>query len=258
MSLINDALKRAATIRALPNEHQGGLPMQPVHEEAPRNTGNPMTYGIVALVSLAVITVSGLLLKSKTAHLDEAQAAAPLAAPASQHAAVANPASLYPVPIPVEAPTGVVPQPVQVTTEPVTLATPAASAEPEPQPVPAAQQQIATPAPKEEPSAQLAATTAPAPTPAKPEPAAQEAPEIAASTAAVAPEPAQPKAPVVPAKFPELQLQAIHYRLKGPSAILNGKTVRVGQNIEGAKISAIHRYGVEVTWKTEKKFLTLD
>ena len=220
--------------------------MQPAHEEAPRNIGNPLTYGVVALVALAVITVSGLLLKSKTAHMEEAQPAFALA-PSPEQVAAAN-AALYPVPIPVEAPAGVSTEPVAVTTEPVTLPVAAAATQSEPQvqqTLAAVEQPAAAPIQKTETPVQVAAAAPSVTTESAPAPAVEKTAEPAVT-------------PAVPAKFPELQLQAIHYRLKNSTVMLNGKTVGLGQNVEGVKVTAIHRYGVELNWRGEKKFLALD
>ena len=298
MSLLNEALKRASTVRALPAEHQGGAPMQPAIETAPRSSGNPVTYAVIGLAALVVITVTGLLLKSKTAHLEEAEPALALAtspAQAALTAAAATPAQALaagPETIPVEAPPGVTApaQPVQISTQPVTLpvasAAPAAQTSETIEPSPAANQPVTAPPKVETPVQMAMATTAaqpkslPADNTAEPvaskpvaEVASQPAPvtraaatpeasvtttSTSAPAASAQAEPAQPVVAAAPAKFPELQLQAIHYRLKNPSVMLNGKTLRVGENIQGAKIIAIHRYGVELSWRSEKKFLGLD
>lgn len=58
------------------------------------------------------------------------------------------------------------------------------------------------------------------------------------ATAATASEPAR--------EFPPLKLQGIFYRLKNPSALINGQTVSVGQQVEGVQIASIDRNTVVV------------
>lgn len=92
------------------------------------------------------------------------------------------------------------------------------------------------------------------------------APPVAASTAVARPVAATPAAvetvtPAPPALKPaEIKLQAIYFRLNNPTALLNGKTLRPGQNVEGvegAKLVAINRTSVEVEVDGVRRTLNL-
>jgi MSHA biogenesis protein MshK len=56
---------------------------------------------------------------------------------------------------------------------------------------------------------------------------------------------------------PLFKLQAIYFRLKGPTVVINGKTLKVGDSIEGAKVLAIHRTSVDLEENGQKQTLTL-
>ena len=62
----------------------------------------------------------------------------------------------------------------------------------------------------------------------------------------------------VPASFPAVKLQGIFFRLKNPEAMVNGKTVRVGESVLGAKVTRIDRREVVVEWNGQSKTLSLD
>jgi hypothetical protein len=78
------------------------------------------------------------------------------------------------------------------------------------------------------------------------------APPIAAAT------PAPPPAAVAPLSFQELKLQAIYFRLKDPTALINGQTVAAGQTIGGAKVLAIQRTSVDVEIQGARKSLKMN
>jgi hypothetical protein len=88
------------------------------------------------------------------------------------------------------------------------------------------------------PPPQPVAAPAPAPTPAP-------APVIAhpvAATPVAAPAPAVETPPVVePKYFPPLRLQGVLFRPDHPGAIINGRTLFVGDKISGALVTAITR-----------------
>jgi hypothetical protein len=105
------------------------------------------------------------------------------------------------------------------------------------------------------PAAFLALPEMPAPEPsssvAEPSEARPEARSEESSAAArVALDAAASEAPVTPAGrrdaslFPEVKLQAIHFRLKKPSVMANGRTLYVGDSVEGAKVVDIQRQEV--------------
>jgi hypothetical protein len=57
--------------------------------------------------------------------------------------------------------------------------------------------------------------------------------------------------------FPALKLQAIYYRLDDPSVLINGRTLREGQQIEGARVGRIDRRTVQVEYNGQVKELSL-
>jgi hypothetical protein len=87
---------------------------------------------------------------------------------------------------------------------------------------------------------------APAPAPA-PVPAA---PAVAAETPA--------PAPVVSAPAPQLKLQAIFYAPGHSSAIINGKTVRVGDNFRGFRVAALTQTSATLVSATQTNVMTLE
>lgn len=85
------------------------------------------------------------------------------------------------------------------------------------------------------------ATPAPAPNPL---PARQAQPVAPAA----APEP-------VSTTFPVLTLQGIYFKPSNPSAVINSRTVRVGDRIASAKVLAIDRHEVTVQWNQEVRVI---
>lgn len=75
----------------------------------------------------------------------------------------------------------------------------------------------------------------------------------AADTTAKAAAPVTP----VPAPYTELRVQGIFFRLKDPTAIINGKTVRPGDEIDGSKVVKIERTSVKVERDGQPKDLFL-
>jgi len=64
-------------------------------------------------------------------------------------------------------------------------------------------------------------------------------------------------APVAPGAFPQLKVQGIFYRAKNPGAMINSKTVFVGDRVSEARIVAIAQDSVTVEFGGQKKVLTL-
>jgi hypothetical protein len=56
---------------------------------------------------------------------------------------------------------------------------------------------------------------------------------------------------------PDFSLQAIYYRMKGPTVVINGKTLKVGDTIAGAKLVAIERTAAEIISQGTRRKLTL-
>lgn len=61
----------------------------------------------------------------------------------------------------------------------------------------------------------------------------------------------------VPASFPNLKLQGIYYRIKRPSALINNRTVHVGDTIEGARVVSIQRLSVKLEMGGQTRDLSL-
>ena len=118
-------------------------------------------------------------------------------------------------------------------------------------PPPALVQPIASPQPPPPAPAPQASVAAPDPTPA-PVPLAAAAPETnsAAPTtiAALAAEPPKP---------PPLRLQAIVYNPKRPSAVINGKTLFLGEKIGDARLVAIDQESATLLCGGKTNTLTL-
>ena len=57
--------------------------------------------------------------------------------------------------------------------------------------------------------------------------------------------------------FPSLKLQGLYWRPSRPSAVINSKTVYVGDRVEMARVTAIDKESVTVQWESETKVLTL-
>jgi hypothetical protein len=78
-----------------------------------------------------------------------------------------------------------------------------------------------------------------------------------AATTAVVLEATPPPKPAGPPEFPAVKLQGIFYRLNDPSVIINGKTLRTGEIVDGVKVTAIERSTVKVEFNDETKVLEL-
>lgn len=93
------------------------------------------------------------------------------------------------------------------------------------------------------------------PVPAATTPPRNEPPKVVPVVArAAAPAPIKVEQPPVP----EYRLQAIYFRLKGPTAVINGKTLKIGDAIEGATVRSIERNQVSIERNGELKELALD
>ena len=81
-----------------------------------------------------------------------------------------------------------------------------------------------------------------------------------ASPAPVAPTPAPvvAVAPVASAPAPELKLQAIFFAPGRSSAIISGKTVRVGNIFKGFRVTAITEVSATLVSDTQTNVMTLD
>ena len=74
-------------------------------------------------------------------------------------------------------------------------------------------------------------------------PAPSTTPKTVASTTSTEPKP--------------IRLQSIFYRMKSPTVIINGKTLRIGDSVDGIKVVSIQRTSVEVVQNGKYRTLTL-
>ena len=246
MSLINDALKRANEAQKnRPTTGPLGAPLQPADAPPRRNTGGGGTNWSAILVPVIVVVLLALsfwFIRSGLQNKPAEQPIVAVTAPTPQPPMLPVPTvTPVPAPAPTTAPAPRAPeQPstyvaksgIKVSTEVVTREVP---------------EPVFTPTPVKiempEPTPTVAATTTPAP------------------VAEPAPQPVVAKTePVAPAKpsFPELKLQGIFYRLTNPTALISGKNMRVGDLVQGVKVTAIERSSVTLEFQNERKTLTLD
>ena len=61
-----------------------------------------------------------------------------------------------------------------------------------------------------------------------------------------------------PPSPPQLKLQGIFYRLNNSTALINGKTVGVGQIISGVRVLKIDRQSVTLEWSGQTNVLTME
>jgi hypothetical protein len=126
------------------------------------------------------------------------------------------------------APAGVVKKSLTVESSPQALIVKATMKTPPPTSEPVASSE-SPPSPKN-------AVSAPAPV-AKPAPASEPLPHKA--------------------DFPSMRLQGILYNPKNPAAIINGRTLRVGEKISGVTVTAITQDKAMVTWNGMTNVLSL-
>ncbi|MBL9169385.1 MAG: hypothetical protein JNN07_16715 [Verrucomicrobiales bacterium] len=234
MSLINDALKRANEQKAKHvSAGELGSTMQTVEASSDETRLWPIALFAVLLVGALWLGWSGIHSGSSPEPENPG--------PTEVNARVTEPA-LAPPPTASPDSTGLrsavgtveplAPDPAKVTAFTPPRALPTSEAPPvlPLAPLPAPQARAAL-APKTDSPASVAPATPPAPA-------------VAGST---------PSSP--PNTFPKLSLQGIYYRPSRPSAVINSKTVFVGDRVQQAKILAIDRYEVTVQWNNEVRVL---
>ncbi|MBC8001668.1 MAG: hypothetical protein H7X97_03680 [Opitutaceae bacterium] len=222
MSLINDALKRANQTARQKNDPSSlpGTPMQPV--DPPGGTP-PGRSNVVAILLLVVIGLAGLFFALWWNTRQPTPSVAQRSAEPSETVVVA-PATLSP-PLSVEPVGDAKRSRIQINTNIVIRELPAPAVEPK---VP-------------------------------------EAPPVVVASVASIPSAAATNGnssvaemPVPPPGFPVVKLQGIFFRLKNPEAVVNGKILRVGESVLGAKVTRIDRREVIVEWNGQPKTLSLD
>lgn len=229
----------AASLRNDPTTAPGSATVSPT--SAPVPTANPATLPAAAKVATTPrqpVQVETNLV-TRTTLVAAAQASVettPVAPPAKppQPTATANegsPATKISVP-----PTS---EPAQRTaaTKPVEVSTPPKSEATSPPPV----------------STTSGAATASPPT----APATPSTPPARPANAATQPSTSVAQTPSEPVEWPALKLQGIFYRLARPSASINGKTVWLGDTVEGAKVIRIERQAVYLEIRGQHKILFL-
>jgi len=60
-----------------------------------------------------------------------------------------------------------------------------------------------------------------------------------------------------PASFPKLKLQGIYFRRTNPSVLINGRTLFVGDRVDGARVVTVDRQTVTVEFSGQTNLLTL-
>src|SRR5262249_34072306 len=90
-------------------------------------------------------------------------------------------------------------------------------------------------------------------------PTNQSSPIVASVTPAIPPAVETPKAEPIPPPpaTPTFPLHAIYYRMKGPTVVINGKTLRVGDEVNGARLISIERTSAEIEFQGAKQKLAM-
>ncbi len=219
MSLINDALKRAKQA-----QQQAAPPPAPNLELRPVEPGQCTRRGIGLLAPAALALVALMLLLFVWQRSQQPGSAQPT----EVHARAAMPAD------PIAAP-----QPEPAPAEP-TPAEPAPAAEPVPAPV-APTEAVVDPASILE----AAAVAIPADLPA-----------VAAADNQATNIPPVTETPPPPPPLP--RLQAIVYSPTRPSVMLNGKTLFIGEKLNGLRVTAIDKESVTLVGASQTNVLVLD
>lgn len=251
MSLINDALRRASQAQGGPAQPAPlARPLQPVDTLRRAN----FTARWVGAAVLVLMIAGGAWLVWHGAQGDQSApkqivSSTPAKAPSSSPKVPAPVA----VPAPAPAPAEVQAPPAPVASVPVPSPQPASRApEPVVQTPPAVPPAPVVPAPAAPPVAvPPAPTVVAAPAPAAPEPTPQ--PAVVPAPPVVLPPPAPPKP-----EFPVLQVQGIFYRPSKPLAVINGKSLSVGDFVSGVRIVAIEQKSVKVEFKGEAKTIYIN
>lgn len=241
MSLINDALKRANEQKAKQvTAEELGSTMQIVEARSDDTKVWPIALFAILLVGALWLGWSGLHSSSSST---PTAAASPTEVnargPASENSLAAN------------EPAATAEQPATPSNPPAGSELAASTAEaPRTAELPSNRSISPPEVPRSLPTAPAAAGLPPvvanAPAVTKPDPALTP-PSGPPPAAATPPGPAVQKANT----FPQLTLQGIYYRPARPSAVINSKTVYVGDRVQQAKILAIDRHEVTVQWNNE-------
>ena len=290
MSLINDALKRASQVHKQGPQDRGvlsGSPLQPV--VGGRQRKRSPNIALMVLPVLIVLALGGsiwfFLQWRKSTH--KTPAGPPAAATAAKPGA--KPTAAAPKPVANAAASTPSTAGAAPTAAQPAAAAPVAAQQSAAQPAPAiaatqkptagqaAQPQAAQPTPHPAP-AQAPAAVAEAPKPAVDSANARAAvASNAATTNAAVPSATNASQKSLgssvsklfgggksgdagkngPKLFPNIKLQGIFFRIKDPSALINGRSMVVGEEIEGAVIKKIERSTVTFEFQGESRVVSL-
>jgi len=236
MSLINDALKRATLARPVLQNGEGardmGPPLQPVFDEEKPSPVLPLVLCIVGIGSLLI--AGGLWLKAKGTPPESNQVAE-----AKTGLAVTQPSAV-----------AIGPPDNQQTINSAAAHNPIDRAA-------ATLENIHQRNLEGESEAAKMLASAPPVGAASDIKSASASPTFAAST----PKPEPILAPQSdahrpqPVEAPIFKLHAIYYRLKGPTVVINGKTVKAGDMVDGAKVLSIQRTWVDIDYNGARRTL---
>jgi hypothetical protein len=233
MSLINDALKRASKPSARPPA-ASGVPLQPVNDRQTRSGPLPI---ILCIVGVGALLMSGAFwLKSKgTSSGSTQQLAQQQQTPVVQTPKEISAAKSAEIPPPVAEKSTLLQNPVDRATATLEKITERAQGV---EPGGISQSQTLATSPNK--TAELPAVSAAA-VPTRP-------PETIVET---------PKPPLAAARGPSFRLQAVYFRMKGPTVVINGRTLKVGDTIDGGTLVSIERTSAEVEFQGVKQKLTM-
>lgn len=223
MSLINDALKRANTQKAPPPGAvpEDGARMLPAVREEPAGSNPLLLYIGVALIVLAIgVFALSFGMRQRSDENTEARISPNVTSNATVAAPLLQSAA---------APTPAVSEAVAPTSEQIDRA-----------------------------RATIVQTeTQAAPAVSSPAPAVVAEPPAAVQTSVAASPASQTPVVTAPPSFPAFKLQAIYYRMKGPTVVIDGRTLRMGDRISEARVLAIERMRVEMEWRGERRWFSL-
>ena len=235
MSLINDALKRAKQLQKKPPVPPGTeTPLQPTEGAAPQRRTSP----VILAGSLVLVALAGWFLwqwwEKSNAPAQLAAVTPKTNAPAASPTNEAAPKSRFVASM--RQATNVAATVAKIQQSDTTVQ------EQPPTTPPVATREVKAPA-EREPTNE---------TPIAPTPTAS----VKTNEVASSPDTSARPSPRAVA-FPALTLQGVYYRLKNPSALINNRTLYVGDEIDGARVAEIMRYAVKVEMGGQFKELTL-
>lgn len=247
MSLINDALRGANSNR--PSAAQSSAPVPAMQPVEPVRSSRVLPLAVLVAGVAVLAVAAALFFHGRTSATKQVV----------QNESAATPAGL-PAQTVTETPIAAAPEPV-VQPQPQVIAATPAPVQQYPEPV----KSVVTPTtpPPVQQSARAIVST---PTPAQPQlqpnvPAAipAETKPAEVTVAAATPAPAETKSPAVSESHESRppRLQAIYYRLRKPTVIINGKTLGPGDSIDGLKVVSIQRSSVEVVQNGKYRTLTM-